>query len=222
MSKARTLRIAAGTPLKPYSGVWRIIIDRGEVYLGVSKASMGIVKMSLHRSGVWVIAATKQSGATFGGGNRRAKQWKRPLEHIQGVTRGPSVLIPHTSRGARSLSASEMASNVLWYPAPRPGELVEFTLYFVREGGVFAPSAIHTVLSTMPVSETDVLYLVASQRPGSQPFLDTVERLLRENVCRMEDVNKFIQGSFLWVTQSADDLGTPLIVDLPVPVAGNA
>lgn len=99
-----------------------------------------------------------------------------------------------------------MASNVLWYPAPRPGELVEFTLYFVREGGVFAPSAIHTVLSTMPVSETDVLYLVASQRPGSQPFLDTVERLLRENVCRMEDVNKFIQGSFLWVTQSVSFL----------------
>jgi hypothetical protein len=50
MAKAQALRIATGSADVPYSGVWRVVADRDEVYLGASKAAMGIFKVSLHSS----------------------------------------------------------------------------------------------------------------------------------------------------------------------------
>lgn len=91
MPKPESVRFASGCVDKPYSGVWRLVVKNDDVFLGASKESMGIFKVSLHQSGVWVLAATQQSGATFQGGNRRAKRWERPLPHKVGVTRGPSV-----------------------------------------------------------------------------------------------------------------------------------
>ena len=107
MAKSRTYRFGAGDDSHPYSGVWRLVVTDTDVYLGASKTSMGTVKVSLHQSGVWVFAATQQSGATFQNGNRRAKQWAAPAEHSPGVRRGPSVLVPHTFLGARAIAPDE-------------------------------------------------------------------------------------------------------------------
>lgn len=179
---------------------------------------MGIFKISLHSSGVWVLAATKQSGATFQGGNRRAKQWNRPLEHLRGVTRGPSILVPHISLGSRKLLPSEADKKVLWFPAPRDGETVEFSLYFVRPGSATSWNSDETIVEVLRMSHGNRLFVLASSRPSPQTFIDTVESLLRENVFRMNDISDFMGGSFLWVAQSQDQLRIPLIVDLPVPV----
>jgi hypothetical protein len=179
---------------------------------------MGLFKVSLHSSGVWVLAATKQSGATFQGGNRRAKEWNRPLEHAHGITRGPSVLVPHTSLGVRKLPPGEGEKKIHWYRAPPVGEMVEFSLYFVRSGARTSWNPDETVVDSPRLPKNNCLVVLASCRPSPRPFLDTVESLLRENVFRMDNVNGFLGGSFLWVTQSLDQLRVPLIVDLPVPV----
>lgn len=218
MAKAQTLRIATGSALEPYSGVWRIVADRSEVYLGASKAAMGIFKISLHSSGIWVLAATRQSGATFQDGNRRAKQWNRPLEHVRGVTRGPSILVPSTSLGCRKLLPGDADKKVHWYPSPRGGETVEFSIYFVRQGTTTSWNSDESVIAILRLSHGNRLFVLASSRQSPKPFLDTVEKLLRDNVFRMNDINDFQGGSFLWVTQSQDHLKIPLIVDLPVPM----
>lgn len=218
MSKLHTFRFASGSPSEPYSGIWRIVVDRDEVYLGASKASMGIFKISLHSSGVWVLAATKQSGASFEGGNRRAKQWNRPLEHVSGVTRGPSVLVPRISLGSRKLIPGDANKKVHWYRAPAKGEVVEFSFYFVCPDTPTSWNLDETVLNTLPLSYGNYLVVLASARPWPKSFLYTAEKLLRENIFHMDDISAFRGGSFLWVTQSQDYLKIPLIVDLPIPL----
>ena len=132
MPKSRTIRFASGQPEESFSSIWRLVTVGDDVYIGASKAAMGVFKISLHKSGVWVLAATEQSGATFEDGNRRAKQWNRPLEHVKGVTRGPSIVVPHTTLGSRPLMAEEIGKKILWYRAPENGESVEFSIYFVE------------------------------------------------------------------------------------------
>lgn len=68
------IRFCFGEPENPGSSTWRVIAEKDDVYVGASRSSMGLLKLSLHQSGVWVLAATKQSGDTFESGNRRAKQ----------------------------------------------------------------------------------------------------------------------------------------------------
>jgi hypothetical protein len=149
MAKAQTIRFASGHPEEPFSEVWRLVVTNEDIFIGASKASMGIFKISLHRSGVWVLAATKQSGATFENGNRRAKQWNRPLEHTQGVTRGPSIIVPHTSLGSRPLLAEESKKEVVWYAGPAVGEVVEFSLYFVEPSAMIRWNPDETVLAEL-------------------------------------------------------------------------
>jgi hypothetical protein len=218
MGKADTIRFASGSPSASFSSVWRLVVTRDDVFIGASKKSMGIFKISLHKSGVWVLSATEQSGATFRGGNRRAKQWKKPLEHARGVTRGPSVLVPHTSLGSRPLLPDDDGKNILWFAGPESSRTVEFSLYFVAPESSTQWDPDQTVLAERHLFGGSRLILLASSRPSPADFLETVEKLVRDNVVRMKDPSAFKGGSFLWVTQSADALQVPLIVDLPVPI----
>jgi hypothetical protein len=115
-------RFAAGSAFALYSGVWRLIVNKNDIYLGASKGAMSSFKVSLHKSGVWVLAATKESRATFEKGNRRATRWLRPSEHAPGVTRGPSIFVPHTITRGQAGSARRDAQGpymVSWAGARR-------------------------------------------------------------------------------------------------------
>ena len=175
---------------------------------------MGVFKISLHQSGVWVLAATAQSGATFEGGNRRAKQWNRPLEHAEGVTRGPSIFIPHTSFGHRKYKVSESKA-VHWFPAPLPGEVVEFSIYFVVEDGELRYENDLSVIKTATLRSGGAVVLLAGTRRASKEYLSTCENLLRKNVFRVDDVRKINSHSFLWVTENNEHPNVPIITDLP-------
>jgi hypothetical protein len=191
-----------------------------DVYLGASKTSMGTVKVSLHQSGVWVFAATQQSGATFQEGNRRAKQWAAPAEHSPGVRRGPSILVPHTFLGPRTLPPDEGGRKVIWFPAPVPGNTVEFSLYFVAKGTATSWAPDERVLVAHRRNNGANVVLLGSSRPSAPMFLSAAERLLRENVFKLAAPTGFLGGSFLWITQSTEASRVPLLVDMPVPIAG--
>jgi hypothetical protein len=42
MAKPQTVRFASGTPEAPFSGVWRMIANKNDVYIGASKATMSV------------------------------------------------------------------------------------------------------------------------------------------------------------------------------------
>lgn len=71
MPRSQPIRFGSGSPEAAFSGVWRLIVSKDDVYIGASRASMAVFKISLHKSGVWVLAATQQSGATFEAGGGR-------------------------------------------------------------------------------------------------------------------------------------------------------
>lgn len=210
--------MASGSLDAAFSSIWRIVVNTGDVYLAPAKAVMGVLKVSLHASGVWVIATTKQSGATFQGGNRRAKRWNRPVENAPGITRGPSILIPHTSLGARKVIPGEADKKVHWYKAPLAGETVDFSLYFVEPGVTTAWPEEETVIGMHPLPGERQLLVLAAARPSPAPFLSAVESLLRENVFTTKDLSAFEGGSFVWTTESVDKWKIPLLVDLPIPL----
>lgn len=219
MSKTKTVRFASGSPDVPFSGVWRLIVNQDDVYIGASKSTMSIFKLSLHKSGVWVLAATQQSQATFENGNRRAKRWNRPLEHVHGVTRGPSIFVPHTSLGSRSLAPDEDYRKVSWYNSPEVGETVEFSLYFVKPSILIKWNAGETVLAECSLSDGGHIILLASKSRSPKDFQATFEKILRENIFTISDPSGLMGGSFLWITESRDVLKIPIIVDLPVPIS---
>jgi len=60
--------------------------------------------------------------------------------------------------------------------------------------------------------------LLASTKPSPQEFLETCENLIHKNELGISNLNGFIEGSFLWPTQSQDHLAVPILVDLPILV----
>ena len=218
MSKSTIIRFASGTPEVPSSSVWRIVVTKNDAYLGSSKYSMPQVKFSLHESGIWVLSAEGKSGITFEDRNRRAKRWTRPPEHVAGVTRGPSIMVPYMSLGSRHLPPGDINRRVLWQKGPEMGETIEFALYFVRPNTPTSWTERQTLLSETTLTNGDRLVLLGSTDQSPQEFQDACEQLLRNNVFRYDDPTSPAGGSFLWITTSRDSLRVPLIVDLPLLV----
>lgn len=215
MAKPKALRFAVGSAEDPGSGVWRVVADRNDVYIGSSRAAMGLFKLSLHDSGVWTLAATTQSAKTFENGNRRAKQWTRPLEQVEGVTPGPSIIVPHMTFGVRKLPPGETNKKMHWYPSPRSGELVEFRFYFARPDAAASWAAGVTEIGLLPLATGHRLFILASTREAPRAFLETMERFLRDHPVR---IGGFKSGNMLWFTESRDQLRRPTVIDLPVNV----
>ena len=194
-----------------------MLVNGADAYIGASKESMGIMKLSLHESGVWAWAATKESGATFGG-NRRAQQWERPPEHSPGVTMGPVILVPNTTLGHRPPYTDK--KQVEWFPAPRSGEVVQFAIHLLTGGphGVWG----EVVLGERPMANGGLIVVTAGRREPPPGYEASCERLLHENPLHVSDPTTLLSGSFLWVSASPDDKRVPVITDMPVPLKRNA
>jgi hypothetical protein len=220
MSKSKTFRFAAGSSSAPFSCVWRLVVSKNEVYLGSSKSAMSVFKLSLHSSGVWVLSGTQQSGAVFENGNRRAKTWRRPLEHVDGITRGPSILVPHTSLGARQLESEEDAARITWYPAPFYSSLVDFSLYFVRRATTTSWTAGELTLAECPLADGGRVILLASTSRMTAGFRSACEKVLSESVFGVNDLTTVLrrESSLLWYAGSRDSFRIPMIVDMPLPM----
>lgn len=217
MTRHKAVRFAVGGPNESYSGLWRLVVNKNEVYLGASGISMGFLKMSLHSSGVWTFAATKQSGATFNG-NRRLEQWHAPPQHKKGITRGPSIFVPRTSTGKRYLLAKEKNKEAIWYPPPNEGEYVEFSLYFLDENISTSWNNNQKILAEIIMKNKKKIVLLASTERASSDFLQACEKIIKESVVVVSNplaISK-TETSLLWIIKSKRQVKVPIIVDLPV------
>ena len=220
MPKHHGIRVAVGEPNAPFSGVWRFIVRNDDVYIGSSKASMGTVKVSLHASGVWVLSATQRSGLAFEDGNRRARKWTRPPPDASGLTRGPSILIPHTSVGASRRSLIEDSKNVTWLRAPVYGQAVEITVFFVEPGSSMAWPHSPVVIAERLLKSGRKILLTACTRPLPNNVAREVEDYLQKATLLTPGPREGVAAQLLWCRESGDALRTPFIFDLPVPVVG--
>lgn len=220
MSKFPTIRVASGSRDAPYSSVWRIVADKSgaNVYLGWSKLTWSSIKLSLHESGIWRLAASEQSGVTYDETNNRlAQAFRRPQEHLPGVIRGPSILVPLTSLGSRSLFEADLEKEIHWYRAPRSSsELVEFSLYFLEPTASRKWHPDQTVVGSLPLTQGRELFVIAGSLPTPEKFNSTVEDFISKHVHPIADLSDWAGGHLIWSMESIDDKKTPLLVDIPM------
>jgi hypothetical protein len=74
-----TMRFAVGDPESRRSTTWSVVPQRnsGDVFIG-ARSQMGDTKLSLHRSGTWRLAFTKQSGRQTETGDRVIARYQPP------------------------------------------------------------------------------------------------------------------------------------------------
>jgi hypothetical protein len=220
MPRQKTLRFAAGSPEAPSSSVWHVSVNKDDVYIGSSKDAMSLCKVSLHKSGVWTLAFTQQSGIVFDG-NRRSKRWERPPEHAAGITRGPSIVAVGTSVARRlPLIPEYRRDDIMWFHSPQPGEFTEFSFYFVAPHGVEDWRDGEKSFAERTLANGSRLLLFCNVRDGSL-MQESVDSLIRKNVFdsnRPEDSD----GSLIIYSERADaESGTltiPMFFELPLAI----
>lgn len=101
------------------------------MYLGARHLG-GLIKLSMHRSGIWRLAWSHESGLKAQSSEDRVEErWSRPPEFRPGWTQGPSVIAPHSGidRPFRH-NKQDNLDKVLWIPTPTPENKHHFTVLF--------------------------------------------------------------------------------------------
>lgn len=139
------------------SPVWKIWHHKDEVYLA-ERQTGHVFKISLHKSGVWTMANTRESGKELKPGNRRMMKWSRP-DATGGYVMGPNIVVPRMQDIDHiKVVWGPITKPVDWVPAPEVGTSVIIQVVFVEAGKTLAD-----VMDGV-VSEGDYLELPNGQR----------------------------------------------------------
>lgn len=114
-----------GSPSGPCSTVFRAWANAGksDIYVAARPVAHS-VKLSLHESGRWRMAFTKQfansgSPVVDPPGDRRANEWTRPAEFEPGWTAAFLVIVPHSQLGPSP--AGGIKGDIRWRAAAGRG-----------------------------------------------------------------------------------------------------
>jgi hypothetical protein len=136
-------RFAVGIEDGPRSAVWRLWTQKGksDVYNIAARAQGGHFKVSLHESGEWRFAFTKEhwkGRASTGGEDRVIERWRRPPS-VEGVTRAFTVIVPSGEIGLPrhplTGKAKKYTKNVTWVPPASEGFATHFVVMYIDPGG---------------------------------------------------------------------------------------
>ena len=131
-----TVRFAAGSADGPHATVWRLWANRkGDVFLA-ARALAGKFKASLHVSGLWRFAATKENAASqkslVGYGRDRAiHKWRRPQEFAPGLTKAMEIWVAGVDVDSPPTPKSSKG-NVRWLEAPAKDQFGVFEVMLSR------------------------------------------------------------------------------------------
>jgi hypothetical protein len=125
-SKERnTVRFAVGSASEARSSLWRLWVDKDDVYLAVRQTPRGL-KVSLHKSGDWRIAWVKNPDLNEQlHADRIVCRWRRPPEFTPGWTHGVSILVPAIPLQHPLSAMVEAGTKVAWIPPAQPGRALE-------------------------------------------------------------------------------------------------
>jgi hypothetical protein len=135
-------RFAVGAAACPRSAAWRLWTGKGtsDVYIA-ARTLGGDLKASLHESGVWRFASTKESWERRGStaaADRVIERWKRPPP-IEGGTPAFMVIVPSGEIGLPrhplTAKAKKYTKNVVWVPPAPEGFATHFIVMYTGPGG---------------------------------------------------------------------------------------
>ncbi len=191
-----------------------------DVYLA-ARALGGLIKLSMHWSGKWRLAWTKESGIRAPRSSDRVEErWHRPAEFRPGWTRGPSVIVPAVDmREPFSRRPEKIGKPVVWSPAPRSGYSYRFVLLFAAPGvaskdwqsAVDSPGVL---IGTVKLRDSQTVLLTRHEAPlveKESSFIDKHKggTWIDYPHHRPEQVEASL------FTAGSDDAGHPYILDVP-------
>lgn len=202
-----------------WSGTWKLWAKRADVYL-VMRMMGRLIKLSLHKSGVWRLAWTGPSGVvSHKSGDRAEMKWKRPAEFAFGWTQGPTVMVANVGQSAPfPIEPDEEPHPVYWVEPPQIGHKVGFTVLFsspsipvdsrpsvLRAGDVIA--------GRIPLVTGESVWLstrVAPLDAGEQLHIERFYREIRIHPARGQGPDDILGATLVEVIEGP----TPLIVDM--------
>ena len=209
------IRLAAGNRYRLCSPVWRFWTNKSDVYFG-ARMALGFYKVSLHESGQWISALTKESGSAFSSGDRRHRSWQRPGEFRPGWTQGPGLIFPFVPWPTFELS-DDVPTDVVWVSCPSPGTNVQVVVLFSSAGS--DPDEIHQVsqpgdlvVGSMVLANGETVWLQARVIPMTADAARGIQSVGKEFE-GFKGNPKWAWG--MWVTTDQVH-GEPLIVSVPV------
>jgi hypothetical protein len=132
-SRGKPIRFGVGSEEELRSSLWRVWGDKQGAYLS-TRVMTSLFKVSLHQSGVWRMAYTRESGILAEASTDRVeRRWQRPAEFTPGWTQGPSIIVPSTPL-QRGFPANLEAKGTKWYQPPAGGRKLVFTVLLSARG----------------------------------------------------------------------------------------
>lgn len=203
MKSGGALRFAVGDPGGLRSASWKVQGSKTsrDLYVG-SRSEMNELKLSLHKSGVWRLAYTKEwwekEGLT---GNRLLAGFEPPPFMAGNWRRAVSVVIPTANLKDASLRPAEPANaKISWWAPAAVGSALWFEI--VVSDGPPDPTSFDVVGK---VGELDL--------PDGSGAMVLVNEISPEDHKRFEGA----LGHAGWTWHRSDDDGHPLILDTGFP-----
>jgi len=220
--KPNALRFGVGTSTEYRSAIWGLWVkDKGNEVSLAARVLGGHIKLSMHWSGNWRLAWTKQSGILAPGSTDRVEErWTRPAEFLPGWTRGPAVIVPAVDiRQSFSRRAEKKVKPVVWSPAPRPGYSHRFVLLFGAAGvphkawqSVVSPGAL---LGSIKLLDGQTVLLTRYEAPLVEKESSFIEKHKGGTWIDYPDHRPELVEASLF-TAGSDDAGHPYILDVPL------
>lgn len=175
-----TLRFGIGSADDARSHVWRLWVQRNDVYLGARDLPQTI-KVSLHQSGIWRIAYVRELTEEDDGDDRLVFKWKRPAEFARGWTRSVAVVVPEIG-AMRPFDPFEVDdSRVGWFASPGRNRKAVFTVLFSRPGltesdlsGVSMPG--DRLVGSVGKADGETVWVSLREEPLAAVEMSTIHR----------------------------------------------
>lgn len=188
-------RFAVGSSTLPRSSLWRVWTSKppkSDVYIAVRHLA-GILKISLHESGVWRAAFTSQfAERRFDRDpteSRLIERWKRPGDLSPGVCLAFRIIVPTTELRMATVLPQD-TNKIRWIPSPGRSNLTEFLVFFTtsqtKVTGWPGKRAMAThFLASHILPSGEILWLVYSYNPVSSEFMKWMSSIKRTTLTRM-------------------------------------
>ncbi len=215
---AKKLRFAVGSPAEYRSAIWIVSVQKNDVYLG-ARTVMTYAKLSLHASGIWRFAWSKESKIKAPGYvDRLMQRWRRSKEFYPGWTHGPAVFVPTTP--IKRTFAHDPAQNfddIVWIPTFSPGHQHQFTILFAAKNAttdswnkVIPPS--DRIIGTLDLRNGDKVVVCQRERTMEKQEAEYSAFLAKDTRIEYETTPKVLFASIFF--PGTDKGGRPYIVDI--------
>jgi hypothetical protein len=184
----------------------------------------GKLKLSMHESGEWISAFTKQSGVIIEQtGSRRHKTWTRPQEFTPGWTHGPAVIVPWVAwRDELVWKYEDYPDDTEWVPEPKRNKKILFNILFSAAGVTVSAAAVsrkgdRLLDRSLPLANGEAVWLQvrhAEIQPDEVKGIRSAVDPVDVNVKRQPKPGSFA-ATLVWITESPT-AGVPLLVQLPL------